>query len=206
VFNTFVVYPPGAGGNHLKNLLCLTRQYHNSDELDPTVYDLNDPENRPPGEVWCVGGRNLQDRWFDIWRQDPSAKLVLPAHFGELWQKRQKFCDVPNKRLVILGINSTESRRALESRHQRLGQTIHPYWLDEELPWLYQAHMYDTLFGISAEHCVEIDLLEFWHQDMNDNGTLAKIEQLLDVQIPRHASRLLHQKWVKHNFGPYQPV
>lgn len=195
--NVFVVYPPGAGGNHVKNLMCLSGSFINSHELDVAVYDAT---NRAPGEVWCVGGRNLQDIFFQRIRDNPGSSSVLTAHFGELVSHQQQFRLVPHIRLIILTINHGSGRRALEQRQQRLGQNIHPYWLDEELICCYQSIMYEKYFGIPAHHSIEIDVADFWKTDALSHLVLDPIEQFLSIEIPREPALLLHSKWVDHNF------
>ncbi len=189
-----VVYPPGAGGNHLKNLLCLDVTFHNSAELDPAVYDAQD---RARGEVWCVGGRNLQPVFFDRLEQDPDARFVLIAHFGEMMQNRQRILEIDDIRLVIITITDPAARRRLEQRQTRLGQNIHPYWLDEELTWCYQSQIYQDCFGISRDRCLEVPLQDLWHPDL---PAVPAVEQFLAVTIPRDQARLLHQKWLRSNF------
>jgi len=193
-----VVYPPGAGGNHLKNLLCLSGEFVNSHELDPAVYDAQD---RPPGEVWCVGGRNLQPAFFDRISQSPKTGSVLTAHFGELAQHRSRIAMIPRKRLVIITIDCESARRRLEQRQTRLGQNIHPYWLDEELVWCYQTEIYMRYHGVAAEHCLEIPMLDFWRSDLIESDTLPRIESFLDISIPRQPAKTLHDKWCHSNFG-----
>lgn len=195
---TFVIYPPGAGGNHLKNLLCLPGVFANSNDLDVTVYD-DDRSDRAPGEVWCVGGRNLQDIFFDRLEQDQSLDYVLPAHFGEMWQYRDRIQSIESKRAVLIKIDQEQARRKLDQRQMRLGQCIHPYWLDEELTWCYQPIIYQTFFGIPESQCLELSMLDFWHHDMVDLGIVDSLESFLGVTMSRDQVRDLHKKWLRQN-------
>lgn len=196
--NVFVVYPPGAGGNHLKNLLCLSGSYINSDDLDPAIYDATD---RPPGEVWSVGGRNLQDIFFDRIQDNPGSSSILTAHFGELVAQRSRFDLVPDRKLIIITIVVAQSRQRLMARQHRLGQTVHPYWLDEELVHCYQTDMYARFFGVPAQCCVELQLHELWSQDLWQAGVVDRLENFLDIKVPIEPTKSLHQKWWQKNFG-----
>ena len=196
--NTFIVYMPGAGGNHLKNLLCLSPDFANHTELDVSVYD---DTSRPPGEVWCVGGRNLQDIFFKRIFDNPGERSVLIAHFGELAQNRDKFLLVPDRRCVVVTMNNPAYRSVLDQRQLRLGQAIHPYWLDEELLWCYRSDMMLRYFGVQAQDCLEIDLADFWHTDMIHNGTLDRICDFVGTAVPKSAALELHHKWIKANFS-----
>lgn len=189
-----VVYPPGAGGNHLKNLMCLSRAFANSSELDTAVYDAQD---RAQGEVWCVGGRNLQPIFFERMHQHPDQRWVLIAHFGEMMQHRREILQIPDIQLVIITIQDLTARRKLERRQIRLGQALHPYWLDEELIWCYRTEMYINNFGISGDRCLEIGLQDLWHRDL---VAMAAVEKFLDIEIPKDQAAALHSKWLSANF------
>lgn len=192
-----MIYPPGAGGNHLKNLLCLPGVFSNSSDLDIGVYE--DRTDRAPGEVWCVGGRNLQDIFFDRLDHDPMLNLILPAHFGEMWQYRDRILKVQQRRAILIKIDHETARRRLEQRQMRLGQQIHPYWLDEELIWCYQPSIYHGFFGIQEQHCLEVCMLEFWQHDMIDLELVNRLESFLGLSIPRDQARNLHLKWIHKN-------
>jgi hypothetical protein len=195
--DTLILYAPGAGGNHVKNLLCLSEAYINSSELDITVYDATD---RAPGEVWCVGGRNLQPRFFERIHANPDSRSVLIAHFGELAQNLEQMQSLKQPQLVILTLTQEPVRRGLEHRQKRLGQTIHPYWLDEELIWCYSQRMVQTYFGVPPQDCMELDIAEIWRDDFCHSTSLERLESFLGVQVPRTAADTLHQKWLRANF------
>ena len=144
-----IVYAPGAGGNHLKNLLCLA-DFANSADLDTSIYDFKDSLHAN-GEVWMRGGRTLQEICFDSMDQDAQARWVLPAHCGELQQFRDRLAAIEIKRAVIITLTTQVDRRRLDGRQLRLGQAIHPYWLDEELVWIYQPDTLNRFFGIATE-------------------------------------------------------
>lgn len=198
MLDTFILYAPGAGGNHLKNLLCLSEAYANSHELDQSVYDAQD---RCPGEVWCVGGRNLQPMFFDRMHHDASSRSILIAHFGELAQHQHAITTAPQPQLVIITLPPDHSRRQLQHRQQRLGQNIHPYWLDEELPWCYTTRMYQTYFEIPEHDCIELDLGDFWQPDFCTSPALDRLEMFLRITVPRDQAHTLHHKWMCSNFG-----
>lgn len=199
-----VVYPPGAGGNHLKNLLCLPGKFANSDDLDPAVYDFTD-SLRANGEVWMKGGRNLQDVFFDRMDHAVDQDWILPAHFGELRQYHSRLDGIAHKQIVLITIDTVKDRRMLDNRQMRLGQAIHPYWLDEELIWLYQPETYDRFFNIAPQACQSISLQALWSREFVDEESLARIEKFLDITVPRDQARLLHHKWHKTNFAQFDP-
>jgi hypothetical protein len=161
---TLVVYVPGIGGNHLKNLLCLSDSYANHTDLNPDVYENPDP-HRPPGEVWCVGGRNLQDIFFERMVKQPDFNWVLAAHFGEMIQYQSQLNSIDHKKIIVITMEDETNRRKLDQRQQRLGQCIHPYWLDEELVHVYSADTLSKLFNQTNDEYMSLPIEHFWHPE-----------------------------------------
>jgi len=191
---TLVVYLPGTGGNHLKNLLCLSSNYANAADLDPAVYEHPVPE-RPPGEVWCVGGRNLQDIFFERMTGHYDQNWVLAAHVGEMFQYQQQLAAIPNKKIVVVSLEHEPSRRQLDSRQTRLGQCIHPYWLDEELVYIYQANTLLQLFDTSGDQYFTLPIQDFWHKNFATSPTFAQLESFLNIKTDSDLADRYHQLW-----------
>lgn len=194
---TLIVYLPGTGGNHLKNLLCLSDQYANHNDLTPKVYTQPDPK-RPSGEVWCVGGRNLQDIFFERMQDSLDHKWVLAAHLGEMFQYQTELTQIVNKKIVIITFNDAADRHQLHQRHNRLGQNIHPYWLDEELVWLYKADSVSRLFDADDQY-YSIDLTDFWHVDFVNRESFLKMKKFLDIDLDCSTADHYHKLWVAAN-------
>lgn len=195
---TLVVYAPGTGGNHLKNLLCLADSYANSSDLTPDVYESPDPQ-RPPGEVWCVGGRNLQDIFFDRMVHTPEKHWVLAAHFGEMCQYQQNLAQVINKKIVVITLNNQQSRRVLDQRQQRLGQCIHPYWLDEELVHVYCTETLCRLFDLDQSHCLQLPIQYFWSKNFVKSDTFEQLTDFLNIDVCINTAHRFHQLWTDAN-------
>lgn len=195
---TLVVYLPGAGGNHLKNLLCLSDKYANHGDLRPEVYESPDPQ-RPPGEVWCVGGRNLQDIFFDRMEQNPEKNWVLAAHFGEMFQYQHRLVDVTDKKIVVITLDDAHSRRTLDQRQQRLGQCIHPYWLDEELTHVYCSDTLCRLFGVDKSHCLQLPIQNFWNKNFVKSTAFKQLTDFLNVDISVKTAEKFHHLWTDAN-------
>jgi hypothetical protein len=188
-----VVYLPGSGGNHLKNLLCLSSNYANAADLDPAVYEHPDPK-RPPGEVWCVGGRNLQDIFFERMTGHDDQNWVLAAHVGEMFQYQQQLAAIPNKKIVVISLEHEPSRRQLDSRQTRLEQCIHPYWLDEELIWIYQPETLKKLFNQTNDQYYQLSIRDFWAADFAQQG-FAKLTAWLNVDLDFNTADRYHKLW-----------
>ena len=142
---TVIAYPPSGGGNHLKNLLCLSDAFANSSDLNLEPYKTG---NR---EVHSTAGRNMNQYRMDC-ALSSSGNFILHGHFGELAPYRQTINAIQHKRFVIVTIDTPNDRQLLQARQSRLGQQSHDYYLHEEQYFLYQAQMYTSYFtGTESE-------------------------------------------------------
>lgn len=197
-----VMYVPGAGGNHIKNMFCSSAAVANNHELDASLYDRWDPANHAPGEVNCVGGRNIQPIFLDRMHQSPDLCWVLPAHFGELSQYRSQLPDLSNLRVILITIQHADSRRMLMERQTRLGQHIHPYWLDEEIVHLYHTDMLVDYFGFDHDHIFSIEMRDFWQRDWVKTNQFRDLDAFSNLDLSQDRCHWLHTRWWDLNFDP----
>ena len=191
-----VAYCPAAGGNHLKNILSLSPTFANRGEMDLTVYDRADQTS---GAVHSIDGRNVQDIFVERMLNQPDQCWLLSGHFGELASVRESLLKV-DKKFLIITIDQSTDRQLLERRQQRLGQQCHPYWLDEEQPYLYQPEMYQTYFGVDSVNMATVSLYDLWHPTLCDHTVLTKINEFLNINIDTESAQNLQKKWWSSNF------
>lgn len=190
-----VSYPPAAGGNHFKNILCLSDKFANHTELDSTHYDLT---TTTPGTVHCVQGRNVQPQLIERIVNNPDQCWLLPGHIGELAPYRKELL-LQSRKFITITIDTPRERRMLETRQQRLGQQNHPYWLEEEQPFFYQRLMYETYFATDPADILTVPLSNFWHPTFQEGLVLTQLEQFLNISIERFPAEILHTKWRQAN-------
>ena len=197
---TIVCYPPGAGGNHFKNILCLDQSFANSKDLDIIkVYYKNKEEEI--GEVPAIPGRNVHEYFIDQLCSDVDRDYILQCHFGEIAVYRDRIINL-DKKLIILTIDQSNDRRMLEKRQNQLGQNIHPYWLDEELLLLYQPLMYTIYFGIPESNIMTIPINHFWNPDLDTHSIVDRTNDFLGKKIPKDQAQKLHDRWQEINYNP----
>lgn len=190
-----VSYPPSAGGNHLKNILCLSQTFANYHELDSTVYNQLEEIQ---GTVHCVQGRNVQPRFIDRMVNNPDQCWLLAGHIGELAPYRNQLLQQARK-FILISIDTPRERRMLESRQQRLGQQNHPYWLEEEQPFFYQSLMYETYFDTPADNVLTVPLMNFWHPTFQQGLVIDQLNSFLNINLEPRPVEILHSKWLKYN-------
>jgi hypothetical protein len=192
-----VAYCPAAGGNHLKNILSLSSSFANQAEMDLTVYDRADQTS---GAVHSVDGRNVQDIFVDRMLDQPDQCWLMSGHFGELAPVRSALSKV-DKKFIIVTLDTVQDRRLLGMRQTRLGQHCHPYWLEEEQPYLYQPKMYQTYFGVDSADIATISLYDLWHPTLCDYAVINKLNDFLNININTESAQNLQQKWWQGNFN-----
>ena len=192
---TLILYAPGSGGNHLKNLICLGKQFDNTQKIDHEQIYWHNPECLI-GEVPAEGGRNVHEWNMADFTQNTDRPWILACHFGELAAWRPQIQGIV-ERSIIISIETVEDQQWLQRRQDRLGQHLHPYWISEELPWLYQPQMLDRYFGIDTTKTMTLPMIDFWSEDIGP--TIDQLDQHLGISIPKDQAQKLHLRWREIN-------
>jgi len=192
-----IAYPPMAGGNHFKNLLCLDSSFANSSDLDRTVYTSSDVH--PTGTAHSVGGRNVHQYLFEKIFANPEQHWIIHGHFGELAPFRQELNSIDYKKYIIITIDTELDRKLLLDRQERLGGTSgHPYYLDEEQPYLYQPFMYESYF--TSNDIMTCTMREVWHPDLRQSKLIDRWNRYLNININIDEAQHYHTLWWNSNF------
>lgn len=188
-----IAYPPSAGGNHLKNILCLDSSFGNSSDLDIEVYTSG---NR---EVHSTPGRNVYAERVKNASDDPHHDHIIHGHFGELATQRDAINAIADKKFIILTIDTPRDRYLLNNRQGRLGQISHEYYLNEEQPYLYQPVFYQTYFTGLDQNIYTISINEFWHPDLDQYKIIQGLNSFLNKNVDQSQAQFLHNHWHKNN-------
>jgi hypothetical protein len=187
-----IAYPPSAGGNHLKNMLCLDTSFENSSDLDVTKYTSGERE------VHSTSGRNMQeDRMQQA--ETGTGDYILHGHFGELAPWRSRINSIQNKKFVIISIDTQRDKFLLDQRQHRLGQWGHEYYLYEEQPFLYTSALYQTYFTSQPENIYTITLNDFWHPNLAHYKIIDQLNSFLNKNIDPNQAQDLHRYWYSNN-------
>lgn len=186
-------YVPGAGGNHLKNLLCLSNKITNRADLNPEVYDVM---QEAVGTVHSSSDRNMTEQRLTEISMDAQGRYVLCGHFGELARYRSLLLDIQKKIFVTITFDQTHEQQWLADRNQRLDQNIHPYWFYEEQPFLYQKEICVDYWR--ADSVLEIPITVFWQPD--SETIIQQLNGFLDLDLDPIRAQSLHTKWWHMNF------
>ena len=201
-----VAYPPGAGGNHLRNMLDTDARFRDQwpwdwvreSYLGSDVYASN---QQPVGTAHSIPGRNMHAVFVEHMRSNPGRDYLLQAHFGELALYKQQISSLPGKRIVLISIDSDSDKDLLLARQNRLGQLSHPYWIREEQPFLYRADMYVDYFGVTMPDIFSVPLTEFWRQDFCSSELITDLERFTGLKLDRAVAQNIHNVWLRQNFA-----
>jgi hypothetical protein len=193
---TIISYIAGGGGNHLKNILSLDTSFANSDDLNLSAYDGT---QEPYGTVHSILGRNVGPHKIDRVTKETDKQWLLHGHWGELMPYRSQI-SWPDNQWLLLTLDTQEDRDLITTRHQRLSQHPHPYWLNEEQLYLYRPEMYQTYFSAVPEKIFQLSVVEFWHPDLNHNKVIQRINDFFKINIDPVKAQEMHNKWWEMNF------
>ena len=198
-----VAYPPMAGGNHFKNLLCMAGSFANSSDFNPEVYEYAHApvsDSQPVGTVHSTGGRNVHKYLFEKIFAAPEKTWIIHGHFGELAPFRNELNLINNKKYIIITIDTDLDRKMLLERQQRLGGTSgHPYYLDEEQPYLYQPPMYTTYF--TSDDTLNTSIECAWHPNLSESKLIDTWNNYLNINIDITQAQHYHTLWWNSNFN-----
>lgn len=197
-----IAYPPGGGGNHLKNLIELGGRFKDQwpwpwvQEQQVGLLPYDEPQG-VPGEVHSLPGRNIHAVFVDHVTHNSSGEYLLHGHFGELAIYADIIRGWANTRWLVMTMDQDRDRELLRQRQARL--EYHPYWLDEEQIFLYRPEMYVHYFHADPELVHVLPLRLLWERDIT--AVIGCIESAFDLEIDQHQAQILHCKWCDLNFG-----
>lgn len=190
-----VYYCPGAAGNHLKNIINLDPNMRGHADLDMNIYGI---EKMNQGTAHARAGRNVIREELEHIARNPEERWCICAHFGELAPKRDLLMQIPDRKIVIISIESPADRWLLETRQKKLGQNCHPYWLHEEQPYLYDRAICKEYWR--TPDTIKISLEHFWHPDLQHHTIVPELNRFLGTNINEETARDLHRAWWTANF------
>jgi hypothetical protein len=179
-----IPFPPGAGGNHLKNILVSDiskLQYTN-----PTVHQT-------PGD-------NLQASQIETVLANPEATHVLHGHFGEIMSYQNQIRNIKDKKFIIISNDNLRDRQLLYKRQKQIGcVTLEKGgYFEGEQVFLYEPFMYHHYFDVSMEDIMNISISEWFVEDIT--LVVDKINYFLKINLNVDVVNNLHKIWYRNNF------
>lgn len=185
----FVVFPPGSGGNHLRNIIVSCYEGTNISKLYGTHKNT----------VHATIGNNLQHHQVETAVAYQDQTHVLHGHFGEIMSFQQQVRSIVDKKFVILSPDTADDRKLLNARRRMLGylNDIDGDYFDGEQVFLYEPFMYHWYFQTPMDNIMNIPILEWFVADIN--SVLDRMSYFLKLPIDKEQISNLHATWVEAN-------
>jgi hypothetical protein len=185
---TIIAFPPGSGGNHLKNIVSV-----NTNEL-LSIYSTSGPT------VHLTSGGNLKKEQIDLALADQSVDHVLHGHFGEIMSFQNEIRRLKNKKFIILSPDSDNDRTLLNSRRQKLGLDFVKFknseYFDGEQVFLYEPFMYHYYYQLPMDNIMNISISEWFVEDIS--SVISRLNYFLKSDLDSVKINQLHRIWIKN--------
>jgi hypothetical protein len=181
--HVIIVFPPGAGGNHLKNLV-------NKRLSVEKLLDLYTREST----VHARPGNNFNSI-------ELLEEKLTHGHFGEVMSYQSLVKSLEDKKFVIISPDTPEDRQLLFRRREQLGSAYSCYslngYFDGEQVFLYEPFMYHYYFNTAMENIMNISVHEFYKEDITD--VLERLSYFLQIDLDFNLCNKLHDIWRNNN-------
>ena len=186
----FVVFPPGAGGNHLKNIVV-------------SCYSGTDHFGKIYGTHLAIAharvGCNLHHNQLENALAYQDRVHVVHGHFGEIMSFQNQIRDIPDKKFIILSPDTPEDSAMLNKRRLAVGQTqlVDGDYFDGEQVFLYEPFMYHWYFQTPMNNIMNISISDWFTTDIDP--VLDKLSYFLGCTVDKEKINSIHKDWIKAN-------
>ena len=173
-----ICFPPKSGGNHLKNLLTVTKE-----NIDSYI-----PFYKGDGTAHSRVGYNLVE-------EDLLTDLMY-GHFVEIMSYQNKIQKFTNKKFIIISADTYKDRKILSERvlgeHDNL--TLDS---DYEHLFLYKPFIFHNYFETEIKNILNISVTELFNDDINP--VIDRINYFISKDLARDQVNQLHKIWKSKN-------
>lgn len=184
-----VIFPPGAGGNHLRNML-------DASIARETLTEIY--KNHRPMAHAKIGNNFKVDNLIN--------KKIAHGHFAEIMSQQVLLRSMSDTvKLIILSINTADDRNQLKARRSRLNHNVSYQvgdYFDGEQVFLYESFMYHYYFNIPMSNIMNISISDWFKADITQE--LERISEFLQIDLDKKFCLDLHAMWYEKNLKGQQ--
>ncbi len=184
--NLFIIFPPGAGGNHLANIIALSGRFQRS--IDYSGYD------NIKGHAHFSKIQNLEMTCKEI-QSISTQNNVLCSHLAQyLWQQDCIKEYLPNRKYIIVDVYNVDT-----VVRGRMNKMFFPYksnYMWEESSTLYSSKYFGLLTGETDYFHINVGMIA----TSNIMPLLTYLKKDIGLTIDQGIATEIHQKWYNHNF------
>jgi hypothetical protein len=185
-----VVFPPGAGGNHLRNIVVSC--YDGTDQFKKIYRNQTTIAH---ARVGC----NLHHYHLENAVAHQDQVHVVHGHFGEIMSFQNQIRGIPDKKFIILSPDTPADSAMLNLRRLAVGQTqlVDGDYFDGEQVFLYEPFMYHWYFQTPMDNIMNISISDWFTQDIDP--ALDKLSYFLGCNIDKEKINSVHKGWIEAN-------
>lgn len=181
--STIIAFPPGAGGNHLLNLVSSSV----SNNHISTLYNSSETVHQWPGNNFN--------------KDKLTENKITHGHFGEIMSHQELIRSIDLIKFIILSPDTFTDRTVLNKRRNHIGyecssNTLGNYF-DGEQVFLYEPFMYHHYFNVPMTDIMNISIIDFFKENIRDE--LEKISIFLQIDLDVNHCLTFHKIWRANN-------
>lgn len=187
----FILFPPGLGGNHFKNMIGLYTNLYSAEEIVPFYNDKNITAH--------AVGSNLQKDYLISVLKDRKHTILLCGHIGEYITVSNFFNQIPNRNYIVFNW-SDNLNKVITNRLKKLDYVEYKngYFLQE------QQYIYNTKIISKIIEYPFLDILTINFQDLLSNNIIYMLNDIASkLNLERNHNvdvcEKLHNKWLTNN-------
>ena len=200
--NVFISFPPGGGGNHMRNVITVASNFIDNQDYHQSILD------QYTGRTFNVHGNDLAStalngniNSFKLHNAtlNDSENRVFYGHFAEFMSLRKEIASIKNKKFILLSIDTENCKKIWLARSKEIGQNSnsYEYYMGEQV-FLYESSMYaNQIFNCKPINVINVGLSEWLNSDISN--VLNRIEMFLSIKFDRDKVQAIHNKWVELN-------
>ena len=196
--NVFIVFPPCAGGNHLRNMILYSTDFFGVDFHDSIEAQYKD--NRKDVHATDIGHENFE-RNLTAYKLhqtviNPGKNHLFYGHFAEFSSHKDLIKTMHDVKIVLLSPETDRCKNILTRRVADInGNHINGYFVEEQV-FLYEWYVYKELFKIRKNNIMNISISELFSENITD--AMTRISQLISSPFT-NSYTILHKLWLNKN-------
>jgi len=198
----FISFPPGGGGNHLRNMIAVNSNFIQEDEYRQSIID------QYKRKTINVHGKDLAQNVmasnlnsFKLHRalMNPAQNYVFFGHFAEIMTLRNDIAKIADKKFILLSIDTDKCRKIWLARSAELAQEpySYDYYLGEQV-FLYESFMYsNNIFQCKSSNVMNIGIGDWFSHNVETE--LNRVSQFLNCTFDLDQAKDMHNTWLEKN-------
>ena len=196
--NVFIVFPPCAGGNHLRNMILYSTDFFGVDYHDSIQAQYLD--NRKDVHAEDIGHeyfqRNLTAYKLHQTVINPRKNHLFYGHFAEFCSHKDLIKTMQDVKILLLSPETDRCKCILTQRVADINDNHISGYFAEEQVFLYEWNVYKELFKIRKNNIMNISISELFSENITD--AMNRVSHLIGASLT-NSYNIIHKLWLNKN-------